>query len=125
MRQERLLATRSQPRNPVLANALHVLGLAESEGVGIATIFRVMLRDGHAEPDIHEDGGDVICRITGGQIDVSVREFFDDINGRDRELGAMVRTYIAITDLLSRTRCGRSGSPSSVSAVRTRRSSSS
>ncbi len=103
VRQERLLATRSQPRNPVLANALHVLGLAESEGVGIATMVRVMLRDGHAEPDIREDGGDVICRITGGLIDASVREFFDDINTRDRELGAMVRTYIAITGLLSHT----------------------
>lgn len=103
VRQERLLATRSQPRNPVLANALHVLGLAESEGVGIATIVRVMLRDGHPEPDIREDGGDVICRIAGGLIDASVREFFDDINARDPELGAMVRTYIAITELLSRT----------------------
>jgi ATP-dependent DNA helicase RecG len=103
VRQERLLATRSQPRNPVLANALHVLGLAESEGVGIATIVRVMLRDGHVEPDIREDAGDVICRITGGLLDASVREFFDDINSRDHELGAMVRTYIAITDLLSRT----------------------
>lgn len=32
-----------------------------------------------------------------------MREFFDDINTRDRELGAMVRTYIAITGLLSHT----------------------
>jgi ATP-dependent DNA helicase RecG len=103
VRRERLLATRSQPRNPVLANALHVLGLAESEGVGVATIVRVMLRDGHAEPDIREDGGDVICRMTGGLLDGSVRGFFEDINSRDSELGAMVRTYIAITDLLSHT----------------------
>jgi ATP-dependent DNA helicase RecG len=100
---ERLLSTRSQPRNPALAHALHVLGLAESEGVGIATIVRVMLRDGHPEPEIREDGGDVICRITGGQVDASVRAFFDDLDARDRELGAAVRTHIAITDLLSRT----------------------
>lgn len=99
----RLLSTRSQPRNPGLAHALHVLGLAESEGVGIATIVRVMLRDGHPEPEIREDGGDVICRITGGQVDASVRAFFDDLNARNRELGASVRTHIAITDLLSRT----------------------
>ncbi len=66
-------------------------------------MVRVMLRDGHVEPDIREDDGDVICRITGGLLDTSVREFFDDINARDSELGAMVRTYIAITDLLSRT----------------------
>lgn len=103
VRRERLLASRSQPRNPALANALHVLGLAESEGIGIATIVRVMLRDGHAEPDIREEGGDVICRLTGGLLDASVREFFDDLNTRDQELGAMVRTYIAVTDLLSHT----------------------
>ena len=103
VRGERLLATRSQPRNPALAHALHVLGLAESEGVGIATIVRVMLRDGHPEPEIREDVGDVVCRITGGQVDVSVRTFFDGLGARDRELGAGVRTYIAITDLLSRT----------------------
>jgi ATP-dependent DNA helicase RecG len=103
VRSERLLATRSQPRNPVLAHALHVLGLAESEGVGIATIVRVMLRDGHPVPEIREDVGDVICRITGGQVDTSVRAFFEDVSARDRELGAAVRTYIALTDLLSRT----------------------
>ena len=103
VRGERLLATRSQPRNPALAHALHVLGLAESEGVGIVTIVRVMLRDGHPEPEIREDVGDVVCRITGGQVDASVRAFFDGLGARDRELGAGVRTYIAITDLLSRT----------------------
>jgi ATP-dependent DNA helicase RecG len=103
VRGERLLSTRSQPRNPVLARALHVLGLAESEGVGIATMVRVMLRDGHPEPEIREDAGDVICRIAGGPVDTSLRAFFDGLGARDRELGASLRTVIAITDLLART----------------------
>lgn len=100
---ERLLSTRSQPRNPKLADAFHVLGLAESEGIGIDTMYRLMLCDGHPAPDIHENGGDVICRLTGGQVDAGVRAFFDDIDERDPALGQDVRVSIAVTSLLTST----------------------
>ena len=107
VQRERLLATRSRPRNPALANALRVLGLAETEGVGIDTMFRVMLRDGHAEPDIDDPAGDVVCRLTGGGVDPLVRDFFDELSQQDRSLGDDTRVYIAITHLLSQTPLGR------------------
>lgn len=103
VQKDRLLATRSRPRNPALAAALRVLGLAETEGVGIDTMFRVMLRDGHAEPDIDDPAGDVICRLTGGGVDPLVRDFFDELSLQDRSLGDDTRVYIAVTHLLRRT----------------------
>jgi ATP-dependent DNA helicase RecG len=103
VQRDRLLATRSRPRNPALANAFRVLGLADTEGVGIDTMFRVMLRDGHPEPDIDDPAGDVVCRLTGGRVDPPVRDFFDDLSFRDRSLGDDTRVYIAMTELLRRT----------------------
>jgi ATP-dependent DNA helicase RecG len=101
--ERRLLATRSQPRNPALAEAMRTLGYAEREGVGIPTMFRVLLRDGHPPPEIYPDGGDVVCRLPGGQVDVSVRSFFDLLYNRDENLEEDVRAHIAITELLSKT----------------------
>lgn len=100
---DRLLASPSKPRNPTLANALRTLGLAEREGVGIATMFRSMLRDGHPEPEITEEGGDVICRLAGGDPDLAVRGFFDSLTAHDRQLGEDVRAHIAIYELLRAT----------------------
>jgi ATP-dependent DNA helicase RecG len=100
---DRLLATRSLPRNRALAEAMRVLGLAEREGVGIGAMYRTMLRDGHAAPDIFPEGGDVICRLPGGRVDTSVRGFFDELATSDNRFGEDVRSHIAITELLSRT----------------------
>lgn len=99
----RLLASPSRPRNPVLADAFRALGLAEREGVGIATMFRAMLVDGHEEPEIIEDGLDVLCRLSGGDPDVAVREFFDSVSEDDEVLGEDVRAHIAIYELLRAT----------------------
>ena len=103
VQRDRLLATPSRPRNPALAGALRTLGLAETEGVGIDTMYRVMLRDGHPEPDIAEDGGDVVCRLTGGRVDPFIRQFFDELTTSDRSLGDDVRVYLAISHLLHQT----------------------
>jgi ATP-dependent DNA helicase RecG len=100
---DRLLATRSQPRNRALAEAMRVLGLAEHEGVGIGAMYRTMLRDGHAAPDIFPEGGDVVCRLPGGRVDPNVRGFFDDLVASDARFSEDVRSHIAITALLSRT----------------------
>jgi ATP-dependent DNA helicase RecG len=100
---DRLLATRSQPRNRALAEAMRVLGLAEREGVGIGAMYRTMLRDGHAAPDIFPEGGDVVCRLPGGRVDPNVRAFFDDLVATDDRFGEDVRSHIAITGLLGRT----------------------
>jgi ATP-dependent DNA helicase RecG len=101
--ESRLLATRSWPRNRVLADAMRVLGLAEREGVGISAMYRTMLRDGHSPPDITASGGDVVCRLPGGRVDEDVRGFFDALARTDSRFDEDVRTHIAITELLRRT----------------------
>lgn len=100
---DRLLASRSMPRNRALAEAMRVLGLAEREGVGIGAMYLTMLRDGHAAPEIRADGGDVICRLPGGRLDPAVRGFFDTIVGLDGRFENDVRAHLAITELLVRT----------------------
>ena len=100
---DRLLTTPSRPRNPRLAQALHTLGLAEHEGIGIDTMYLEMLRDGHREPSIVEDGGDVICFLQGGDSDRSVRAFFDELAASNESIGEDVRAYIAVTLLLRST----------------------
>jgi ATP-dependent DNA helicase RecG len=100
---DRLLATRSRPRNPILAEAMHVLGLAEREGAGIGVMHLAMLRDGHPAPDIFPEGGEVICRLHGGSVDRDVRGFFDGLVAGDDRFREDVRAHIAITQLLDRT----------------------
>jgi ATP-dependent DNA helicase RecG len=100
---DRLLATRSLPRNPALAEAMHVMGLAEREGAGIGVMHLAMLRDGHPAPEIFPEGGDVICRLHGGSVDRNVRAFFDGLVASDERFREDVRSHIAITALLGRT----------------------
>lgn len=101
VRIDRLIASRSEPRNRALADALRVLGLAEQEGVGIDTMYRVMLRDGHRPPEIIEtDDGEVVVRLSGGQPDLVLREFFDALEARDKSLEGDVRVVMAISLLL-------------------------
>jgi ATP-dependent DNA helicase RecG len=103
VQKDRLLATRSQPRNPALAEAMRTLGYAERQGIGIPTMFRALLRDGHAQPEIYPEGGDVICRLPGGQVDTEIRRFFDVLYTVDTSLEYDVRAHIAITSLLHYT----------------------
>ncbi len=100
---DRLLATRSLPRNPALAEAMHVMGLAEREGAGIGVMHLAMLRDGHPAPEIFPEGGDVICRLLGGSVDRNVRAFFDGLVASNERFREDVRSHIAITELLGRT----------------------
>ena len=99
----RLLATGSRPRNEALARALRVLAVAEREGVGINTMYRSMLRDGHPAPEIVEDSGDVVVRLPGGAPDVALQVFFDEIEARDETLGRDAAATIAIRHLLDAT----------------------
>lgn len=99
----RLLATPSRPRNEALARALRTLGVAEREGVGITTMYRAMLRDGHPSPEIVEDAGDVVVRLAGGRPDVGLRAFFDELEERDERLGRDAAAAIAVHKLLRST----------------------
>ncbi len=103
VRVDRLLATQSSPRNESLAHALWTLGIAERQGVGIKTMYRAMLRDGHDAPEIVEQAGDLSVLLGGGAPDVGLRAFFDGLEGRDRSFGGDPSVVIAIRDLLIRT----------------------
>jgi len=96
---DRLISTPSRPRNPALAQAMRVLGLAEREGIGVDTMYQTMLRDGHPAPSITEEMGDVIVRLSGGRPDSNVRAFFDELSARDAALGQDLRATIAVSSM--------------------------
>ena len=73
---ENILAHASRPRNPALAHALHVLQVAERQGIGIDLMFREMIQIGHNPPDIDVIGTDVRCRVAGGPINAPVFGLF-------------------------------------------------
>jgi DNA-binding MarR family transcriptional regulator len=62
-----------------------------------------MLRDGHAEPEIVETGGDVLRNLFGGAPDEDVRSFFDDLADRDAGLTEDAAAHIAVSRLLGAT----------------------
>lgn len=103
IQEDRLLTAPSKPRNPVLARAMQLLGLAEHEGIGIDTIYLEMLGDGHVEPTIVEDSGDVLCILHGGPVDSPVRALFDELIRTAPDLGENVRAYIAVSQLFNHT----------------------
>jgi ATP-dependent DNA helicase RecG len=96
----RLLAARPQARNPSLVDAMRALGYGEREGYGIPAMFRVLLRDGHPQPDIYAEGSDVICRLPGGEVDLDVRKFFGELYAADADLREDASAHIAIAELL-------------------------
>lgn len=99
---DRLLVMRSRPRNQALSSAMRLLGMGETEGIGVDTMYVAMLRDGHAAPEIVETGGDVVCRLSGGGVDLAVRRFFDGLYKTDPMLEDDARVHIAVMELLRR-----------------------
>lgn len=99
VRADRLISVPSTPRNPVLARALRGLGLAEGEGVGVDTMYSLMLRDGHPSPVILEESGDIVVTLHGGNPDARIAAFFESVASIDRSL-TDVRTAIAVTALM-------------------------
>ena len=100
---DRLLATPSRPRNEALAHALWAIAVAERQGVGIKTMYRTMLREGHAAPEIVEDNGELIVRLAGGTPDVGLRAFFADLEARNPAFEGDPAVVIAIRALLRDT----------------------
>jgi len=100
---DRLLSSGSHPRNEVLANALRVVGVAEREGVGISSMYRAMIREGHEPPEMIEDAGEVAVRLAGGAPDIAVRDFFDRIETADPDLEENVAVPLGIRYLMTAT----------------------
>ena len=61
-----ILTTTSRPRNPALAKAVRILGLAEEAGVGVDRMYREMVRVGHQPPRYVEEPDQVAVTLLGG-----------------------------------------------------------
>lgn len=70
---DNLLVTEPRPRNPLLADALKRIGLAERTGRGIDLIFQGLLRYGRAAPDYRRsDSKSVVVILPGGEADIGL-----------------------------------------------------
>jgi ATP-dependent DNA helicase RecG len=63
---DNILTTTSRPRNPALAAAIRILGLAEEAGVGVDRMYREMVRVGHQPPRFAEEPEQVAVTLLGG-----------------------------------------------------------
>jgi ATP-dependent DNA helicase RecG len=65
------LVVEPRPRNPLLADAVKRIGLAERTGRGVDRIFEGVLRSGHPAPDYsRSDAVGVAVAFTGGKADL-------------------------------------------------------
>jgi ATP-dependent DNA helicase RecG len=70
---DNLLVVEPRPRNPLLADALKRIGLAERTGRGIDLIYQGMLRYGRPAPDYgRSDGNSVVVVLSGGAADLGM-----------------------------------------------------
>jgi ATP-dependent DNA helicase RecG len=64
-----------RPRNPLLADAIKRIGLAERTGRGIDLIFQGLLRYGRPAPDYRRSNSNsVVVMLPGGEADVGILE---------------------------------------------------
>lgn len=67
------LVVEPRPRNPVLADTLKRIGLAERTGRGVDLIYQGLLRYGRPAPDYsRSDPHSVVVRLEGGQADTAM-----------------------------------------------------
>lgn len=97
---ESLISTPSRSRNTNLAEAFRILGLAEKEGTGIDKIYSAMLKEGHNTPEITESPAGIVCRLSGGEPNLSTLEFFRQLGAQNKSLVEDVRVVLSIDFLL-------------------------
>lgn len=70
---ENLLVVEPRPRNPLLADTIKRIGLAERTGRGVDLIYQGLLRYGRAAPDYSRSGAHgVVVEIRGGEADLGL-----------------------------------------------------
>jgi ATP-dependent DNA helicase RecG len=70
---DNLLVVEPRPRNPLLADAIKRIGLAERTGRGIDLIYQGLLRYGRPAPNYgRSDSNSVIVALPGGEADIGV-----------------------------------------------------
>lgn len=94
-----LLVVEPRPRNPVLADAVKRIGLAERTGRGVDLIFQGLLRYGRPPPDYgRTDSHSVVVALSGGPADLG---FLRVILEEEKRSGAAVsvEALIALSKL--------------------------
>lgn len=83
---DNLLVVEPRPRNPLVADIVKRVGLAERTGRGVDRIYQGTLRYGRPEPDYSgSDRRGVVVRLNLGDADVPFVRF---LQGEERRLGA-------------------------------------
>jgi ATP-dependent DNA helicase RecG len=82
---ENILTHTSKPRNPALAAAARVLGLAEEVGRGVDRMYREMIRSGRGLPKIESTHENVRVALVGGAPNTSIARFVAQLPEEERE----------------------------------------
>jgi ATP-dependent DNA helicase RecG len=82
---DNLLVVEPRPRNPLLADAIKRIGLAERTGRGIDLIYQGLLRYGRPAPDYRRsDSRSVVVVLPGGDADLGILQIVIEEEGRLR-----------------------------------------
>ncbi len=82
---DNILTTSSRPRNPQLANAVRVLGLAEEAGVGVDRMYREMVSVGHEPPIFEESSAEVRVSLLGGAPNTHLARFVATLPAAEKD----------------------------------------
>jgi ATP-dependent DNA helicase RecG len=82
---ENILTHRSKPRNPVLARAARLLGIAEEVGRGVDRMYREMIRSGRDVPRIEGDFDQVRVSLVGTAPDTHVARYVATLPETERD----------------------------------------
>ena len=80
-----ILTHPSKPRNPCLARAARVLGLAEEVGRGVDRMFREMISAGRDIPRIESHHDHVRVSLVGGRANTRVARFVAQLGEQERD----------------------------------------
>jgi ATP-dependent DNA helicase RecG len=96
---DNLLVVEPRPRNPLLADAIKRIGLAERTGRGVDLIYQGLLRYGRSAPDYQRsDAYSVVVRLPGGEADLGIlRIVIEEENRRQSPLP--IESLIALGQL--------------------------
>ena len=101
---DNLLVIEPRPRNPLLADAIKRLGLAERTGRGVDLIYQGMLRYGRPAPDYaSSDRGGVTVRFNAGPADLRFLELVLEQENRT-QAPLPVDSLLALATLRTRRR---------------------
>jgi ATP-dependent DNA helicase RecG len=82
---DNILTHRSKPRNPALARAARLLGIAEEVGRGVDRMYREMIRSGRDVPRIEGDFDEVRVSLAGTAPDTHVARYVATLPASERD----------------------------------------